>query len=404
MDYNTIINYFGFQSFSINNGKGGMREEFSISGKGRKGNIGIFLLFSLAFLPLYLAFCMDRPKIYYVITVIIFLLTLVALFIRHKLLYLRLEKKEKQINIYQREKPSNLRPAHVRMLLKDGLVDELSVASTIADLIDRKYLEIEGVERVNNLFKPDANITLKRTEKSDNDLLAFEKYLIDWFINICGDGKTISSKQLREVLASKNEVASNDYFTKFKGYVLVSFPLHSFYKTRNNSKEKIVYLVALLSGFISFVISPFTIFLPVYGLGSLLFNCPPYVLNKSGQLEINNWKALKKFLIDFSNIEDKSTEMIAIWEFYLPYSIILGVNKTAKDEIFDFFSSNINKGSNGNGTNLSEEQVRAIGEVQNATSVGEAIKVGKEFFEGAREKVKDLEEREKAIYQFKQNL
>lgn len=381
-----------------------MREEFSISGKGRKGNIGIFLLFSLAFLPLYLAFCMDRPKIYYVITVIIFLLTLVALFIRHKLLYLRLEKKEKQINIYQREKPSNLRPAHVRMLLKDGLVDELSVASTIADLIDRKYLEIEGVERVNNLFKPDANITLKRTEKSDNDLLAFEKYLIDWFINICGDGKTISSKQLREVLASKNEVASNDYFTKFKGYVLVSFPLHSFYKTRNNSKEKIVYLVALLSGFISFVISPFTIFLPVYGLGSLLFNCPPYVLNKSGQLEINNWKALKKFLIDFSNIEDKSTEMIAIWEFYLPYSIILGVNKTAKDEIFDFFSSNINKGSNGNGTNLSEEQVRAIGEVQNATSVGEAIKVGKEFFEGAREKVKDLEEREKAIYQFKQNL
>ena len=152
------------------------------------------------------------------------------------------------------------------------------------------------------------------------------------------------------------------------------------------------------------MISPFTIFLPVYGLGSLLFNCPPYVLNKSGQLEINNWKALKKFLIDFSNIEDKSTEMIAIWEFYLPYSIILGVNKTAKDEIFDFFSSNINKGSNGNGTNLSEEQVRAIGEVQNATSVGEAIKVGKEFFEGAREKVKDLEEREKAIYQFKQNL
>ena len=341
MYFSSIINHFGLQSFSINNGRGAMRTEFSISGKGRKGNVVIFMLFAVTFLIIYLALCKNLKSI--LITVLIFLITLLVLFVRHKLLFRKLEKSVKNYNIYQREKPSNLRPAHVRMLLKDGLVDELSIVATIADLIDRKYLKISG--EFGKFFSSNDTLTIEKTGKSQDDLLLYEKYLIEWFIDICGTGHSVSNENLKSLLSEKVTISSNNRFDDFKGLVLASFPIDCFYSKLDNNKKKICCLILLLLGFFVEMITPFLLFLPILGLGTLLFNCPSYVLNKKGQNEISNWKSLKKFLVDFSNIKDKNSQMIELWDFYLTYSIVLGVNKNAKEEIYSFFGNSINTGS-----------------------------------------------------------
>ena len=341
MYYAMIVNFFKFQSFSITNGKNAMREEFSISGKGRKGNVLLFSLFAVMFLIIYFTICRSiRIRIY---TVIVFFVTLLILFIRHKLLFRKLEKKIKNYNLYQREKPSNLRPAHVRMLLKDGLIDELSIVATIADLIDRGYLKISG--EFAQFFKKDSVLSIEKTDKLQDDLLLYEKYLIEWFIDICGNGKSVTNTDLKNILRERVTISSNDRFNDFKGLVITSFPINAFYIKRNNTRELIIYLIMLLVGFFACLISGVLVFLPVFGLGSILFNCPPYILNDNGKVEINNWKSLKKFLVDFSNIKEKNAQMIELWNFYLTYSIILGVNRDAKEEIFTFFGNSIDTGS-----------------------------------------------------------
>ena len=128
---------------------------------------------------------------------IIAIIAIIAVIIKSKLLYKRLEHKPININIYQRDLPSNLRPAHVRLLLNDGLIDEKSLVSTIVDLIDKGYLEIrrgeKEVEDKTDLFR-NREISLYKTNKSTKELLRYEKFVIDWFIEKYGDGKQVSSR------------------------------------------------------------------------------------------------------------------------------------------------------------------------------------------------------------------
>ena len=90
-----------------------------------------------------------------------------------------------------------MRPAHVRLLLNDGLIDEKSLVSTIVDLIDKGYFEIrrgeKEVEDKTDLFR-NREIILYKTNKSTKELLRYEKFVIDWFIEKYGDGKQVSSR------------------------------------------------------------------------------------------------------------------------------------------------------------------------------------------------------------------
>ena len=130
---------------------------------------------------------------------VIGLIAIMIVIIKSKLTYKKLEHKPINVNLYQRDLPSNLRPAHVRLLLNDGLVDEKSLVSTIVDLIDKGYLEIRRgekeveVEDKTDLFR-NREIILYKTSKSTDGLLRYEKFIIDWFIEKYGDGKQVSSR------------------------------------------------------------------------------------------------------------------------------------------------------------------------------------------------------------------
>ena len=127
------------------------------------------------------------------------LVAILIVFIIHKLIFNRIERKINNINIYQRELPTKLRPAHVRMLLKDGCIDSKSLACTILDLIDRDYLEIVRDNKTDKFSKLDifkkGDIILRRTNKPVDDLLFYEQFIIDWFVNKCGDGKEVTSNK-----------------------------------------------------------------------------------------------------------------------------------------------------------------------------------------------------------------
>jgi uncharacterized protein (TIGR04222 family) len=72
--------------------------------------------------------------------------------------------------------PEDLRPGQVGTLI-DEQANTLDVTATIIDLAVRKYLVIEEIERQGWFGKPDWKLT--RTDKADDDLLAYERKLLD---------------------------------------------------------------------------------------------------------------------------------------------------------------------------------------------------------------------------------
>lgn len=350
MSFYDVIKYFELQSFAIDNGKGGMNQEILISGKVRKNSLLIFFFFTGMFVIADIALATQNAALFPLLPVILDICAYIFVFVEHKILFARLEKKTK-IDFYQRQLPSNLKPAHVRMLMNDGLIDKVSIATTLMDLIDKGYLIIKEHEDDTDFFKYNDEAILAKTNKDTSDLLKYESFLIDWFINVCGDGSKVTKKELHDRLADIDATTSNERYTQFKAYVIVSYPFYKLYKSHLAAHTYKSCLALFLILFTVSVVPFFSILfslsiaaLPIIGFGLLLFNNPAYTLNDNGSIELNNWMALKKFLHEFTVIKERNAEMIALWSFYLTYSVALDENNIATNEIVDFFGTNIHIG------------------------------------------------------------
>lgn len=338
-----VYQYFQFSSsMTINIGRKN-KEEIRISGKPSGKTVVFYLIFCACFIFIGCMSAFVKDNIYMIIaTIVVALTSLVCVYIKSKSVFDKIEPKTTNINIYQRELPSKLKPAHVRMLLKDGLIDGTSVAATLLDLIDRDYLKIinqndNQISKLNIWDKSD--MILRRTDKDTSDLLKFEKFLINWFIDICGDKKQVLNKELHRKLCDvNNSTTSSELFQQFQAYTVLSFPLNKYYD--KNKINNIIYVTFIFLGFFPFV--PFiNVFLSIYGLGCALFASPMYVMNQEGVDEKDEWKDLRNYLVDFSDMKNKNAEMVELWEFYLTYSIALDISSIASKEIKDFFGDNI---------------------------------------------------------------
>lgn len=273
----------------------------------------------------------------------IFVFCVIYVFLQRYILFRKKEAKPTNINIYNRELPENLTPAHARLLVLDGAIDAKTIACTILDLVDRKYLELECINR-EELFTKD--LLISKTNKSQECLFEYEKYLINWFF----EKEKISSFDLREKL---NNHLNNpgEKFSIFQGLIFLSFPLNNYYESNNNLDKKysfykklfafssIVYIISIFITNISlFGISALGI---LFGLANLLFVPPAYLLNEKGAEMRDGYLDLKKYLTDFSLINEKTAEMITLWNYYLSYSIALDMNGVANDEINNFFGDDI---------------------------------------------------------------
>ena len=97
---------------------------------------------------------------------------------------------------------------------------------------------------------------------------------------------------------------------------------------KTNKYYEFFFFFFIIYGFVS------TIFLDVIGicLSSLYLSLKIYMLspnhiNLNPETEIEKWIALKKFLNDFTIINEREEKEVRLWEKYLIYAISMGVNK-----------------------------------------------------------------------------
>jgi len=342
--YFRVKHYFNFSSFNVDFGNR-EKSRIYISGKLTFSRFLIYL-FSCLFLSFPAIFSL--PDIGFLtvsldvgipLSLLVIIAVLPIIIIRSKITFKRLEPRKTSLNFYQRKLPSKLRPAHVRMLIRDGLIDEYTLASTILDLVDKGYLELARCSSKEELFN-NKEIIIRKTNKNINKLFLYEQFLINWFINVLGNETEISQSNLhKELLESKN---ASRMFKQFQSYVILSFPLEKYYQKRENKSYRrnvAIFVTAFVFSFVSYV----ALFFLCYILGKIMFVKPVYTLNTKGVEEGGAWLDLKRFLEDFSMMKTKTPEMVILWNHYLTYSMVLDIKSIASNQIKAFFGENIYK-------------------------------------------------------------
>lgn len=362
---NAIYNYFGLATVTININQT-TKQRVYLTGKMDKNYFLIYFFFCFFFIMFGSSYVSEIPyigKYNFIIGIIVLLISFSLVIITARKLHKKIIPESTNINIYERELPSKLRPAHVRLLMTDGLVDELSLAATLLDLVDRDYLKLEYYKDTKeklNIFK-NKDIIISRTNKPMDNLFEYEKYLIEWFLGY-NDGISITSEKLHNSLildTTDDSEFPSDKMNFFSSLVLMSFPLEKYYNKIKRDKIMKNYAIFVLLGFAPHL-SYVGTFLASYSLGILLFANPSYTFNSEGVNLQSSYKNLKKYLKDFSQIENKNAQMVELWNYYLTYSIVLEINSVASNELKDFFGTGIFKGSHNTKKRYSSTKEDAI--------------------------------------------
>lgn len=244
---------------------------------------------------------------------------------------------------YYRELPAQYSPAEMSCLFKN--IGSKDIMATLLDLVRRKVLSVEQENR-QGLFKEKLDYKITLLDSADlSDLKPHEKSLIDWLIKKIGDGKNVylsaitkQSKRNPESFTNsyKNWVSetndfakeANDFFEPNKNYLCVALIFIFDFLAAS--------ILIFILGVDFSVVIPFVIVSVVI---IFIFICDTR-RNKKAQIEFEKWRAFKKFLKDFSNINSSEIGSIVLWEHYLVYAVSLGVAKQVIKQLPLVFKEN----------------------------------------------------------------
>ena len=268
--------------------------------------------------------------------------------------YIKNKKRYKVTNEYGdyfRELPDNFSPAVVGAIVSRGVAPHQLLA-TVMDLVRKDIFEmIEDKANNQTILK----LNHDNLSEKDSELKNYEKFLIKWYIEELGDGEQVVMEDVERYISSKkNALAFGRKYEKWQNMVKKDLEKVGFKKER---VHKLPVILGMLTAFLSlpagvflaitfdngkFIMFPFASFVIIF-----------FTLSGNGKYSLEaeklraKWLAFKKFLVDYSNLEEAKLASIHIWEHYFVYAIALGVaEKVAKgyQKIFresDLRNSNI---------------------------------------------------------------
>ncbi|MGB4704476.1 MAG: DUF2207 domain-containing protein [Candidatus Saccharicenans sp.] len=229
---------------------------------------------------------------------------------------------------YFREMPSALPPALVQVLMREG-EKPLPVAftATIFDLATRGYLAI-GEEQIEKKTlsgtkaKKQTVFQLKKDYKTDPSLRDWEKQTLDYLFARAGcevsSVQRITLDNLVDYI-KKHPAEYQSWFRKWQEEVFKEGKKLGFVEPRSWRLSRIFLAVSL-------VVAVLTLS-PVLFVMSLVL-CPKLKRrHKDWARENELWKALERFLDDFSEFSEIPPEAYRLWEKYLVFAILFGKAK-----------------------------------------------------------------------------
>ncbi|OGD24035.1 MAG: hypothetical protein A2Y69_05460 [Candidatus Aminicenantes bacterium RBG_13_59_9] len=227
---------------------------------------------------------------------------------------------------YFRELPSDLRPALVEVLLREGgAITPRSFTASLFDLARRGYLEFEDrlVEKrgiLGSKEKTQTTIELKKDYAADPGLPPFERDLLDLLFGTIGrSGRTPGVKLEFEELQSFLKKRPREFQTWYQAWakgIRKEASALQFIEPRSLKARNIFLGVTLPIGILT--LNPLLVLLAGILGPRLKRRAMPWA--RENEL----WKGLDRFLDDFSSFQDVPPEAYKLWEHYLVFAIIFG--------------------------------------------------------------------------------
>ena len=223
---------------------------------------------------------------------------------------------------YFRDFPASYGPEVLEYLL-DKNVTEKSLSATILNLIYKKVLKVEVIDRK---LKDDYKLVLQ--EYDEASLTETEKIALNLIINEIGNSKEVVLSTIRKhcsTLSNANNVMNlyNDFIRKSKSLGKSEL----FFATTPGlvAFSVIFSLLGLVLTFISFALdlSWLGIIIIILMIVLIIFVITRKFYTKKGAEHYAKWMAHKKFLEDFSRFNEKELPEVTLWDKYLVYATIL---------------------------------------------------------------------------------
>lgn len=237
--------------------------------------------------------------------------------------YFKYDKEYKGIfqNDYYRDFPNDYSPEVVGYLMNQKIGSN-EISASILNLIYKKVIDFEKLDK--NDFKLILNNIPENLTESEKKLLNFIFVKSDPQI-----GDTMMLSQLKKKASS----SYSSFLEKYNSWKILAeseSKSHNFYE--NTIAPRVFSVLYLFIGaFLSLFVVNYNSIIFIANIIIFIF-CFIYFVTykkrtKQGNEDYLKWKALKKFMKDFGDLDSKQLPEIALWEKYLVYAVVLGCAK-----------------------------------------------------------------------------
>jgi len=236
----------------------------------------------------------------------------------------KLRRKENIYELSHNKSYTDDSPALVSLLVR-GQITTQALIATIFDLARRGFISIEGD---NNKKKIDS-FRLVRLDKTEDSLSNHEKILLEWLFDKMGDGKTVSSRDIK-YYGELDEFEFNNYYNSWMNAIKKEAKEKGYYDEKAKSLGIVIVNLSIFSLLVSIFSMAFKAFFGVLLL-ILSFVALTYGISmfrrKSdfGYAEVKKWKNFIEDLKKRSkslNIEDLTLSL----DRALIYGLALGMD------------------------------------------------------------------------------
>lgn len=239
---------------------------------------------------------------------------------------------------YFRELPDNYTPAVAGAVIERTKIKPEHLFAEIMDLVRKDFLEMHEEESVDLRGRKVSRTILKKTDAETSNLKSYEKFVLDWYIDELGDGTEVVMEDVEKYISNKKNAKA--FYSKYKTWCRdISKELKNIGITYDKNKKFPVFL-GLATGFLMFISG--VSLANFFGDGRFIvftFTAVPFIIFVTSRKHLSffaeeayaRWNAFRKFLVDYSNLEEAKLASIHLWEHYFVYAIALGVaEKVAK--------------------------------------------------------------------------
>lgn len=222
----------------------------------------------------------------------------------------------------------DISPAELNLFMNSA-IDSRGIMSTLFDLARREYIDIDEMteDEKNSYRKSSKKEEFKFLKKNslDNNLLAHERFLLDWLLNTIGDGEEFTTLDI-EHSRKKQMTKFNKEYSQWNRLVKKELSTREYYDENNKTTSLIIILLGVAITIVGIMA---LVYENIIGIGSLIVGIILFVLglllmfrkSDKGYLQYKLWKDIKDGLSKYDNVnidipKDKT----------LIYAVTLGLN------------------------------------------------------------------------------